>query len=114
MILKPGDCIKVKTKTLKDVFGECVYKTMAVGLSSPNKDKRAAGVMDGIKFMMLGGSGPSARYGLVIIDSEPVVAQNIKDGITVVLSLEEAVRAEQFYGSKDPKAAGAKAGVIEI
>ena len=86
MILKPGDFIKVKTKTLRDVFGECVYKVLEVGLPAPEKERREAGINDGVRFMMMGGTGLSARRGFRVIDSEDKVSKDIQAGITVILS----------------------------
>lgn len=64
-MFKKGQYIKVKTKTLEDVFGECVYKVLETGLPCPHCEDNPK---HGVKFMMLGGTGPSARKGIVITD----------------------------------------------
>ena len=115
MILQVGDFIKVKTKTLRNVFGECVYKVLEVDLPSLEKSSREVGIKNGIRFMMMGGTGPSARRGLEVVDSEERISQNIKDGITVILSKEQGAAAEKYYGESQSKSpARMNTGVIEV
>jgi len=95
-MFKPGDCIKVKTKTLNDVFGEVVYRVEAVGLDCPECKGK-----DAIKFVMLGGSGPSARAGYPVIDCPQRVRQDMANGTTQILSPAQALAAVRFYESQN-------------
>jgi len=93
-MLSPGQFIRVETKTKDDVFGTCVYEVKETGLKCPCK----CGADDGIKFVMLGGSGPAARAGYPVHDCAKVVQQNIKDGITVVIPAGQAKALGEEYG----------------
>lgn len=64
-MFQKGQYIKVKTKTLEDVFGECVFKILGTGFPCPHCDNKP---LHGVKFEMIGGTGPSARKGIVIVD----------------------------------------------
>lgn len=83
-----GNCIRVQTKTLNDVFGVCYYEILETGLPAPEAHRR--GCMDGVKARMMGGSGPSAREGLIIHDSQDKIGSEIKSGIIEVMSKEKA------------------------
>jgi hypothetical protein len=87
-MIEVGQCIRVQTKTLMDVFGVCFYEILETGLEAPEKERK--GQMDGIKARMLGGSGPSAREGIVIHDSWHKINAEIKSGIIEVMSKEQA------------------------
>lgn len=89
-MLEVGQCIRVQTKTLQDVFGICFYEVLEVGMQAPEKGREKE--KDGIKFIMLGGSGPSARPGIVIHDSWHKVNAEIKSGIVEVMNKEQAER----------------------
>jgi len=91
-MLKPGDCLRVQTKTQDDVFGTVIYRVEEVGLPPPERERREAGAMDGVKCTMMGGSGPAARPGLTIMDSTKAISRNVKAGITDIISAEEAER----------------------
>lgn len=82
-MIKVGTLLKVKTKTLLDVFGECVYEVVEMGL--PAIDPARKGINDVVKCVMLGGSGPSASKGRVLFDSEEEIKQWINDGIVQIL-----------------------------
>ena len=77
--MKKGTLLKVTTKTFEDVCGEVLYEVVETGLLAPEKERKAAGIKDGVKCVMLGGSGPAARPGWTIIDSEDAINRNIKD-----------------------------------
>ena len=68
--MKCGDCFKVETKTRNDVFGTVVYRVEHMGVDCPVSD---CDKQDGMKLMMLGGSGPSAHPGRVIYDCQKAV-----------------------------------------
>ena len=114
-MLKVGDCIRVQTKTQNDVFGVCYYEIMEVGLPAPEKER--AGEMDGIKARMMGGSGPSAREGLVIHDSQFKIGGEITSGIVEVMSRQQAEKLLRATPQKNiPGEGGARpsTGVMEI
>jgi hypothetical protein len=100
-MMKVGDCIKVKTRTKDDVFGECVYRVTEVGVWCPHCKAN-----DGIKFVMLGGSGPSARPGFPVVDCPARVRANMAEGITVVMTEAQAQQAVAFYGAKGAQKPG--------
>lgn len=89
-MVKAGDCIRVQTRTLEDVFGVCYYEILETGLPAPEKERQ--GEMDGVKALMLGGSGPAAREGLTIIDSQHKIGGEIAAGIIEVMDKERALR----------------------
>ena len=94
-MIKTGMLLKVKTKTLEDVFGECVYEVVETGLPATEPHRR--GINDGIKCVMLGGSGPSARKGLVLFDSEEDINKWITDGIVQILSSAKKTEVIAYY-----------------
>jgi hypothetical protein len=91
-MLKVGDCIRVKTKTLNDLFGEVVYRVEEVGLPCVDCKKN-----DAIRFVMLGGSGPSARAGYPITDCFQRVRREVSTGVTQILNQQQAGAALKFY-----------------
>ena len=116
-MLKAGDCIRVQTKTLQDVFGVCFYEIMEAGIMAPEKGREKE--MDGIKARMLGGSGPSAREGLIIIDSQFKIDKEIASGIIEVMGKEQAKRLLQVTpkrksGVPGEGSARPSTGVMEI
>ncbi len=90
-----GTLLKVKTKTLQDVFGECVYEVVETGL--PATEPHRKGINDGVKAVMLGGSGPSARKGMVFIDSEAEINQWIAEGIVQVIPSSKKAEIMGYY-----------------
>ena len=94
MITK-GMLLKVKTKTLQDVFGECVYEVVETGL--PAQEPHRKGIKDWVKAVMLGGSGPSARKGMVFFDSEADINQWIADGIVQILPATKKAEVIAYY-----------------
>lgn len=87
-MLEVGQCIRVQTRTLQDVFGICFYEILEVGIKSPEPGREKE--MDGIKALMLGGSGPSARPGIVLHDSWMKISAEIRSGIIEIMSKEVA------------------------
>ena len=90
-MLKVGTLIQVKTKTKDNTFGEVVYEITEIGLSFNKK------FSDGVKAVMLGGNGPSARKGYTVFDSEAVIQGNIKDGITKIIPENKVASIKAFY-----------------
>ena len=108
-----GMLFKVKTKTLQDVFGECVYEVVETGL--PAREPHRKGMKDWIKCVMLGGSGPSAHAGLVLFDSEADINQWIADGVVQILPSSKKAEIVAYYkaveDSKRPTASNAGKGI---
>lgn len=93
-MLNVGDCIKVKTITKDDVFGECVYRVVKTGIFCPECKEN-----DGIQFVMLGGTGPAARSGITILDCPKKIRGELQRGITVILPPAQAEAFEKHYAS---------------
>ena len=93
-----GTLLKVRTTTLQDIFGEVLYEITEVGLPAPEKER--AGQMDGLKCVMLGGTGPRARKGYVVFDSEFGIQGNIASGITVIVSSEQRDEILAMFDNK--------------
>jgi len=90
-----GDCIKVKTRTTGDVFGEVVYRVEKIGLPCPECKNK-----DCVKFVMLGGSGPAARPGYPIHDCTERIRRDMAKGITRILTPAEAEAAIKHYAAQ--------------
>ena len=95
MKIQKGMLLKVRTKTLQDVFGECVYEVTEVGL--PAREPHRKGINDWVKCVMLGGSGPSARKGVTIFDSEEDINQWITDGLVQILPATKMQEVVDYY-----------------
>jgi hypothetical protein len=116
MDLKVGDCIRVQTKTRDDVFGVCFYEILETEIKPPERGREKE--TDGIKAVMLGGSGPAAREGVVIYDSWLKISQEIKSGIVEVMSkgMAEKLLADTPKSSQKPgdHVARPSTGVMEL
>jgi len=93
-MLNIGDCIKVRTRTQDDVFGECIYRVTNVGQPCPECKGQ-----DAMHFVMLGGTGPAARPGMTIVDCPKKIRNEMTKGITIVLSPAQAEAFEKHYAS---------------
>lgn len=118
-MLNTGDCIKVKTRVKNDTFGTCFYEILETGLPAPEKGRENE--TDGVKAMMLGGSGPAAREGLTVIDSQWNIGREIIEGIVEVLPSKQAALKELAVQPKaslqlgvDSDAPRPSTGVMEI
>jgi hypothetical protein len=116
MKIEKGMLLRVQTKTKQDVFGECLYEVEAVGLGSPEAGRNGS---DGVKCVMLGGSGPSAHAGRVIHDSEEAISRNIAEGITNIVAPEKraailAVYADKAQDGTPRSVKHGGAGVVEM
>lgn len=107
-MLKKGNCIKVKTITTEDVFGECVYQVVETGIRCPECHGQ-----DGIKFIMLGGSGPAARPGYPVIDCTERIRRDLAKGITRILTDAEAKAALAHYAASGAVSPRTSSGGIE-
>ena len=101
-MLTKGMLIKVKTRTKDDVFGEVVWEIEEVGLPAPEPHRR--NLRDGVKCIMLGGTGPSARKGFMVLDSEDAIRRNIDEGITEIIPFERRDSVRAFYSDTVSKA----------
>lgn len=114
--MKVGDCMRVQTKTLNDVFGVCYYEIEAMGLKAPEAGREEA--MDGVKAVMLGGSGPAARQGMTIIDSEKRINEDIAAGIIEMMPREQAEKLLRATPKQTSKTVGdtprPPTGVVEM
>ena len=116
-MLKVGDCLRVQTRTLEDVFGVCYYEIVETGLQAPEKGREKE--KDGLKAVMLGGSGPAAREGMTIIDSQFKIGGEIASGIIEVMDKEQALRLLRATPKQKPNIPGEgvsrpATGVVEI
>jgi hypothetical protein len=114
MKIEKGTLLRVQTTTKEDVFGECLYKVTETGLLSPE-----TGVKDGVRCEMLGGSGPAARKGFTVQDSEAAISKNIQEGITSIVPDDQraAIVAQYEDKAKDGTPRQVKhggAGVVEM
>ena len=88
-MIEKGTLLRTRTRTLNDVFGEVTWEVVETGLKAPEKERE--GQTDGVRCVMLEGTGPSARKGIEVIDSELQIERDIQAGITkIVSSVEEA------------------------
>jgi len=83
-----GDYIEVQTQTLEDTFGVCIFKI--AGPEVQGKDGPL------LRCVLVQGSGPSAEPGHVVYDSLGEICRNIADGITRVLTADEAAQYEDM------------------
>ena len=134
MSIQKGTYIRVNTKPSpgqhKDEtpFGTCVWQILEMGLECPEpfRKKDAAGndlpadkiPMDGVKCVMIGGSGPSARAGYTVIDSLMQINHNIKEGITSIVPEADVKRIEsqlvKIGEAAQSATQGGAAGCLEV
>jgi len=117
-MLEKGTLIRVQTRTKEDVFGDCMYEVVETGLDAPEPERKAAGIKDGVKCVMLGGSGPAARKGFVVIDSDEAIRRNIAEGITEVIPPEKRDEVVAHYDDKakdgTPRRSVGGTGCVEV
>lgn len=94
-MLEKGMILRCKTTTKNDMFGMVMWEIVETGLPAPEVHR--PGQMDGVKVVMIGGSGAAARKGYTVIDSEEHIMQDIKAGITTIVPPEKkAAMLAQF------------------
>jgi hypothetical protein len=105
MITK-GMCLLAHTKTLQDVFGDVLWDVTEVGLPFKKKgpDGKFVEGVDGVKLVMACGTGPSARRGYTVVDSEENIEAKIAQGIVQNVTAEVRATLEEAYSKKESKA----------
>ena len=93
-MLKAGNYIQCITTTKDDVFGTVLYRVEEIGLKCPAKNCK---VNDGVKCIMLGGSGPSAYAGRIIYDCEKQIERDIANKTTKKIPTEQAEKMAKQY-----------------
>lgn len=116
-MIEKGTILRTKTKTQEDKFGIVMWEVLEVGLPAPEKGREH--IRDGVKVVMLGGSGMSARAGLTLTDSEEHINKDIASGITVIVPAEkrEAMLLQVNRNSKRDAAGMPRhggTGVVEV
>jgi len=99
-MLEVGTLIRVQTKTKEDVFGDCLWELAEVGLTMKNPANPNETVTDGVKCVLLGGSGPKARPGYTVMDTEANIQANIRTGITEIVPEAQKAEIVAFYKDK--------------
>lgn len=102
--LTVGMVFRTQTKTKDDVFGDCVWKVEEVGLKSPEKGREEG--MDGVRCVLLGGSGPSVRAGYEVMDSVFNINTDIARGVTSIIPQEQAKSLVENYEQVKSSAKG--------
>jgi hypothetical protein len=108
--MEVGTLLWTKTTTKDDVFGEVLWEVVATGLPAPEKERK--GQMDGVKCVMMGGTGKAARRGYKVIDSEDRIARKIAEGVTVVVP--EDKKAGMLGRFAKPAGGCPNNGVVEV
>jgi hypothetical protein len=120
-MIEKGMLIRCATRTKGDVFGDVLWEVVDTGLKAPEKGRENE--YDGVKVIMLGGSGPSARAGMTVIDSEWNIKRDMATGITVIVPPQKRAEILAHYsgarGSGQSKTSGSMprhggTGVVEI
>lgn len=117
-MLTKGTLIRVQTKTKNDVFGDCLYEIVEVGITMANPSNMVQTVKDGVKCVMLGGSGPSARKGYTVMDTASNIEANIRTGITEVIAPQKKAEIVAYYEDKardgTPRRVVGSKGIVEV
>jgi 2-keto-3-deoxy-L-rhamnonate aldolase RhmA len=118
-MLEKDTLIRVQTRTKEDIFGDCLYKIVETGVSMPDPSGQDCLVADGVRCVMLGGSGPSARKGFEVMDREPTIQANIREGITEIITDDKRAEILAYYEdrAKDGtprRVAHGGSGVLEL
>ena len=82
-MIEKGMLLRCKTTTKNDLFGTVVWEVREVGIAAPERERQ--GIMDGVVVSMLCGTGPSAREGFTVVDSEAHIQRDIKAGLTTII-----------------------------
>ena len=110
-MMTKGTLLKTRTTTRDDVFGEVLWEVVEVGLPAPEKERK--GQMDGVKCVMLGGTGKAARKGYKVLDSESRIASDVAAGTTVVVPEGQRAALVARY-TKAAEQGRSGTGVVEV
>lgn len=117
-MIEKGMILSCQTRTKDDVFGNVLWEVVETGLPAPEVGRE--GQNDGVKVVMLGGSGPRARAGMTLIDSEWNIKRDMATGITSIVPAEKRESILSSYrGQFQSKTSGdmprhGGSGVIEV
>jgi hypothetical protein len=84
-MIEVGTVIVVKTTTIGNTFGECVFEVVATGLELLDPSGAGMNIADGVKCVMLGGAGKSARKGFAVYDRASTIMGDIESGRTRII-----------------------------
>jgi len=105
--MKKGQYLLVETKTKNDIFGTVLYCVDEVGLET--KD----GVNDGVRLVMMGGSGSAARTGMTILDTVRELERLIREKTAQLIDASKAKAYEAKYSHKEVTKS-TSGGIIEL
>lgn len=88
--IEVGTLLRTKTRTLENTFGEVLWEVKRTGLPSPEPERK--GQMDGVRCVIVSGTGKSARPGFEVQDSEWQILQDEASGITKIFPASEKQR----------------------
>lgn len=106
MITK-GMLLRAQTKTREDVFGDVTWEVAEIGLTHKHGT-------DGVKLVMLGGSGPAARKGYTVLDTESNIGKKISSGIVTVVPEEKRASVASFYADRSETKKRPSTGCVEL
>jgi len=86
-MINVGTLLRCKTLTENEIFGDVVWEVVETGLQAPEKGRESQ--IDGVKVVLLGGSGIQSRAGITLIDSEEHLSKDMTAGITSIISVDE-------------------------
>jgi len=117
-MLQIGQYVKVKTEFLKgadgeDRRGEIIYRVEEVDLPFGKEE----GNKDGIRFIMIAGTGPGFFPGKKVLDNRVVVENDIKKGRTQILNDAQAEQLTKQLAAKGQEVGDMKhkgTGCIEL
>jgi len=101
--LRPGMFMLAKTKQTpqgEEIYGRVLYVIKEVGLQRPLRDpvtNEPVEEQDGVKVEMLGGTGPSARAGQIIMDWEEQILKNVREGVVEIIQEQQAVELRKRF-----------------
>ena len=98
--IKEGVYFSCQTRTQGDTFGDCIWKVIESGLNNPLTGKPDG---TGVKCKLLGGSGPAASSGRVVMDTVDSILSGIEAGTNNIISPERATELEEYYADGDNK-----------
>jgi len=104
--------VKTKTKAAENPFGDCLYEVDQVSLEIRDSADPKRTRKDGVRCVMLGGTGPSARKGFVVIDTAEKIQKDIKDGTTEVVPASQREGILGFYKGGAKSGGGNSAGDV--